>query len=401
VGRIQIDCPVTSGLKTNGSPEFWGLVKRARLRVWPAVSPWMPEHTFSYPIKQKWFASLTQMANEPTYVDGGEPASRKKIYYHSGLDIGGSENQTEIIAATDAQVVSVGDIVLDAYKTDSPVAPRYDVVYLRDERGWFYRYSHLAKIDPTIVPGRFIARGAPIGILGKEGGSGGWTHLHFEIKSRQPSGQWGTEEGYAFLWEAYLRQYHPPLIAVARPHHLINAGEEIELDASKSWGQSTQALTYRWTLSNGQTAEGQRLRQRYDQPGTFSEILEVRDAQGNVAYDFAVVQVHDPHNPEFTPPTIHAAYYPTQDIHAGDVVTFKVRSFGAKDPEETWDFGDGTPPIQVHSDGNAKALAPDGYAVTTHVFRNPGHYLVRVERKSSGPRAVCHLHVIVAPARPR
>ena len=43
-----------------------------------------------------------------------------------------------------------------------------------------------------------------LGRSGKEGGSGGWSHLHFEIVSRQPSGEWGTQEGFAFLWEAYL-----------------------------------------------------------------------------------------------------------------------------------------------------------------------------------------------------
>ena len=31
----------------------------------------------------------------------------------------------------------------------------------------------------------------------------------------------------------------------------------------------------------------------------------------------------------------------------------EVRTFRATDGEETWDFGDGTPTITVHSDGNA------------------------------------------------
>ncbi len=40
-----------------------------------------------YPVRQRWFASRTQMANEPTYVDEGERISSAKIYYHAGLDI--------------------------------------------------------------------------------------------------------------------------------------------------------------------------------------------------------------------------------------------------------------------------------------------------------------------------
>ncbi len=82
-------------------------------------------------------------------------------------------------------------------------------------------------------PGRHLKLGDRIGLLGKEGGSGGWSHLHFDINSRQPSGRWGTEEGYAFLWEAYQRQYQPKVIAVARPHHVIWAGEQVQLDGSQ------------------------------------------------------------------------------------------------------------------------------------------------------------------------
>lgn len=395
--RIQIDCPITSGYNSNGTPSSWGLDKRARLRIWPGESPWMSQGSFAYPIKQRWFASMTQMANEPTYVDGGEPASRRSIYYHSGLDIGGSEGQTEVIAATEGLVVSVGKVVLDEYKKDSPVEPRYDVVYLRDARGWFYRYSHLKTIDPSIVPGRIVSQGDRIGLLGKEGGSGGWSHLHFEIKARQPSGKWGTQEGYAFLWEAYLRQYEPEIIAHARPHHLIMAGDSIELDASRSWNRTGTKLNFQWTLSDGQLAEGPRINRRYAKAGSFSEIVEVRDEAGNKAYDFAVVQVHDPAHPSITPPTIHAAYYPTLGIKPGDEVVFKVRSFGTQEPEETWDFGDGTSKVKVRSDGNAKMHDPNGYAATTHVYSKPGIYVATVERTSPGYPAVTHLQVIVLP----
>ena len=72
-------------------------------------------------------------------------------------------------------------------------------------------------------------------------------------------------------------------------------------------------------------------------------------------------------------------------------MTFKVRSFRTTDGEETWDFGDGTPTVTVHSDGNVNQHAPDGYAVTVHRFAKPGDYLVRVERanrrgwKATGP----------------
>src|SRR5262249_22660846 len=62
----QLDCPITKGHLTNSSEgNAWGLLKDARLRFWPADSPWIEPGTFVYPLQQRWFASHTQMANEP------------------------------------------------------------------------------------------------------------------------------------------------------------------------------------------------------------------------------------------------------------------------------------------------------------------------------------------------
>ena len=396
IGGVQIDCSVTRGYPGNSRKSPWGLKKDARLRVWPAKSPWIRPGTFVYPAKQRWFATHTQMANVPTYVDGGDQPSRKQIYYHSGLDIGGTEGYVEIVAATEGLVVSAGLDVLAEHEQSTPVSPRYDVVYVLDGRGWYYRYSHLKEIDEDIKPGRRVHMRDRIGLLGKEGGSGGWSHLHFEIKCRQPSGEWGTQAGYAFLWQAYLQEYDPALIAVARPHHYLRTGEEAVLDASKSWSKSGGALDYQWTLHDGSSAGGPIQKRRYLRAGSYSEIVKVTDAAGNVAYDFADVQVIDPADPDRLPPTIHPTYTPTFDIRPGEPVRFTVRSFRTQTGRETWDFGDGTAPVQVQSDGNAVKLSPNGYAVTTHRFAQPGDYIVTVTRTNRhGYRATGHLHVRV------
>ena len=166
---VQVDCPITRGYLDNTNRDHWGLEKDARLRLWPAGSPLLRPGSFLYPVKQRWFASLTWMANEP--VDGGSRISRK-IYYHSGLDIGGAEGLVEVVAATDGLVVSRGTQVLSG-DHDSPVEKRYDVVYLLDDRGWYYRYSHLQRIDPGVRLGERLKMGQRVGILGKEGASGG------------------------------------------------------------------------------------------------------------------------------------------------------------------------------------------------------------------------------------
>lgn len=402
IGKAQIDCPVTKGYNAKGSAEFWGLDKDARLRLWPAGSPWVEPGTFRYPVDQKWFATDTQMGNEPVHVDGGEQPAKKSIYYHSGLDIGGSESLVHVTAATDGLVVSSKTFTLPEHKENTPVSPRYDVVYLLDDRGWYYRYSHLRDIAPGIKPGVRVKMGDPIGKLGKEGGSGGWTHLHFEVKSRQPSGKWGTEEGYAFLWQAYLSEHAPKAIAVARPHQVIWTGESIVLDGSKSWSAAGGALSYEWTFGDGTTATGAKVERRYETPGRHSEVLKITDSAGQTAYDFTVVIVYDRAHPERHVNTIHPNYAPSHGIRAGDPVTFKVRSFipqGSRDGKETWDFGDGSPKVEVQSDGNAEKLAPNGYAETVHRYAKAGDYIARVERISpDGVKSAGNLWVRVAPA---
>lgn len=397
VGPVQIDCSVTQGYNSNGTPAFWGLDKAARLRLWPADSPLLRPGSMIYPVNQRWFATRTWFDNEP--VDGGTKIL-PKIYYHSGLDIGGSEADVRVIAATDALVVSVGDDVLEGHRDNTPVAQRYDVVYLLDNRGWYYRYSHLHSINDNIRPGRVIDQGTEIGLLGKRGASGGWSHLHFEIMSRQPSGKWGTQAGYAFLWEAYRSQYKPVLIANTRRKHFLMAGDTAVLNATQSYSSTNSILHYLWTFSDGTTSSDPQIARRYAKPGVYSEILKVTDQAGNIDYDFAEVHVLDPDQPDEYVPRIHAAYWPTLDNRVNQPITFKVRSFGTQQGHEVWDFGDGSPTVQVQSDGNVDAQAADGYAVTQHTYQQPGHYLVQVQRqRDDGVTSTARLHVRVAAAR--
>jgi hypothetical protein len=238
--------------------------------------------------------------------------------------------------------------------------------------------------------------GQVIGLLGKEGGSGGWSHLHFDISGKQPSGNWGIIEGYAFLWEAYQRKYQPKLLAVARPHHLAAVGQKITLDGSRSWSADGKIVAYDWTFTDGAKASGAKVERTYSKPGVYSEILKIKNGTNRIDYDFAVVNVLDKNQPDRPPPSIHAVYYPTFGIKSGDPVTFMVRTFRTTDGREAWNFGDGSPTVEVQSDGNIVPLAKDGYARTVHSFEKAGHYLVRVERTNSrGQTAIAHVHVRV------
>jgi hypothetical protein len=396
VGKVQVDCPITKAYYRNTGADTWGLLKDARLRLWPAGSPWMEPGSFTYPARQRWSASMTQMANEPCYVDVSPDLSRGGIYYHNGLDIGGAEGLIEVVAATDGMIVAKGKQMQEGVPA-SLYDPRDDRLALLDERGWLHFYCHLKAFAPGVEMGKRVRRGDLLGILGKEGDSGGWSHLHYAIFARQPSGKWGTEEGYAYLWEAYLREHHPPVLAVARPHRLVAPGEGVMLDGSRSWARDGK-VSYHWRFSDGTTAEAAQATRRYDRPGIYSEILQVSDASGNLDYDFAIVQVFDAARGKM-PAGIHATYAPTLAIRPGDPVTFLVRAFNSMDGAAAWDFGDGTPPVTVTSNPvkpeGSDALAPDGYATTVHRFAKPGHYLVRVEHTEGQTIATARLHVVV------
>ena len=395
LGGVQVDCTVTKAYYQNTDQDRWGLVKDARLRLWPAGSPFMPPGSMLYPVRQRWFASRTQMGNEPTYVDEGERITSDKIYYHAGLDIGGAEGLVDVIAATDGLVVGLGTAVIDKEKGNAALDREFnDTVWVLDERGWYHRYTHLYSFDPAVKPGGRVVMGQKIGMLGKEGGSGGWSHLHYEIISRQASGKLGTQEGYAFLWEAYQRQYKPRLIAVARPHQAVLVGEKAALDGSRSWSESHIAR-YEWTFTDGDKASGSKVERSYSKAGTYSEILKITDDRGRTAYDFETVNVLDPKHPGQVPPSIQAAYWPTTGLTPGKPVTFKVRTFGTTDGQEIWSFGDGAT-ATTKSDGNVEPLAKNGFADTTHAFTKPGDYIVRVERANRlGQKAIAHLWVRV------
>ncbi len=397
IGKIQIDCPVVKEYYTNSDYDRWGLQKDAQFRLWPANSPFAKPGTFVYPIKQDWLPGHTQTGNEPCYVAGSDIPADKKIYYHSGFDIGGAEGMDEIVSATDGLVVSANNKVLEGYE-DLPGDVRTDVVYIVDNRNWYIRYSHLDNTDPKIVPGAKVKMGQKIGFIGKQGHSGGWVHLHFEIRNKEmPSGIWGTEDAYPYAWESYVHQYNPDLIAVARPHKLIWTGQQVTFDGRKSKSFSGNIVSYEWTFCDGTTTEGAVQKKSYNTPGEYSEILKVTDSKGNIDYDFTIVQVYDRINPEKTMPNLQLAFHPTLNIKPGDPVTFLVRTFNTDFGNEVWDFGDGSPQVTVKSKiEDPKKIIEGKFAETIHSFSKPGHYLVRVERSDeAGIKAIAHLHVTI------
>ena len=394
VGGVQIDCPATQGLYARHDlfEDSWGLDKDARLRLWPKGSPWIEPGSFGYPIKQRWFANVTQAGNEPSYVMGEDAPTSSTIYYHAGNDIGGAEGLDEVVAASDGLIISAGGKTLPEYP-DLPFYQQssYATVYVLDAHGWIYRYTHLKSIDRSLRIGERIKIGQAVGRLGREEGAGYYAHLHFDIKSRKPSGKWGVEDAYAFLWETYLRQYKPPIIAVARPHIVTWVGESVMLDGSRSWSATGKIPKYEWTFGDGTAAIGSKVQRTYDKPGRYSEILKATDNRGHVAYDFAIVDVVERGRTNKPSPAMHAAYFPSLNIRPD----FHGRAAVAKIPSLPGRDGGGSPPVKVRSDASIGSRG-EGYATTVHSFAKPGHYLVRAEHTTeAGALITMRLHVPV------
>ena len=317
------------------------------------------------------------------------------------MDIGGSEGLSAVVAATDGVILTLGTQLAPGRQHPAP-RPRYDVLYIEDGRGWVYRYSHLMTFDPALRPGGRVKKGQRLGYIGKEGGSGGWTHLHFGVESLQASGRWGIEDSFAFLWQAYREEHDPPVIAVARPHQKVLVGEAVTLDASRSWAKKDIG-SFEWTLTDGTTATGPNVRRKYERPGTYSEIVKVTDSAGNFDYDFASVEVYAGTAPNGTASVVrvHATYFPTFGIRPGDPVIFRSRGryVTRAGGVDLFDFGDGTPKVPVPSNIDSAEHAANGYGMVAHHYQKPGHYLVRVERRDEGTGAIAlqHLHIVVEP----
>ena len=122
VAGVQIDCSITKGYNSYGNARLLGAGQR---RATAAVA-----RRFS--LAQAWLVHLSRESALVCDANMVRQRTRRwrnevlpKIYYHSGLDIGGSEKQVKVIAATDAMVVSSGSDVLPEYQLEGGAVAKY------------------------------------------------------------------------------------------------------------------------------------------------------------------------------------------------------------------------------------------------------------------------------------
>ena len=139
--------------------DAWGLEKDARLRLWPAGSPLVePGHVRlsgqAAVVRQHHADGQRAVLRRRRREAGREEdllSLRPRLRRLRGAGRGGRGHRRPGRLGRAQETA-------DGYD-DTPVEPRYDVVYLLDARGWYYRYSHLHSIDAAISPARQVQDG--------------------------------------------------------------------------------------------------------------------------------------------------------------------------------------------------------------------------------------------------
>ena len=158
-------------------------------------------------------------------------------------------------------------------------------------------------------------------------------------------------------------------VAVAGDDWHVSVGQEIILEAGRSYDVDGEVVEYRWDLGDGTTLAEPSGRHAYDAPGTYRVVLTVRDNSGvanGVGTDGFEVVVNEP-------PVAEAG--PDRHVAIGEVITFD--GGASTDPDgalaqHRWDFGDG-------ATGNGQ--------VVDYAYRTSGTYQVTLTvRDNSGTR---------------
>ena len=219
--RVQAD--TTSG--------WIGMAKRVQLSLWDTRDPIVDTARFGFPLRNyRLFSQGTQAYNEPVHLGrgDGDPAGQR-FYHNYGFDLAGYENAEEIVSVTDGEV-----------RAFSPSRENCHGVIVQDPQGLPWEYGHMASVSPDIVVGTRLIRGQRIGLLGKTGASGNFSHLHLGRGSN------GFVNLYPWVVTAYQAEHPKAVLAVARPHHAVRAGEEVLLDGSNS-----NANSFHWPGPRG------------------------------------------------------------------------------------------------------------------------------------------------------
>jgi len=311
--------------------------KRVQLSIWDAAAPLVHTDRFGFPLRDYVFLSHgTQGYNEAVHLGrrDGDPQGQRFCHDY-GFDIAGFEGREVIVSCTDGEIVQL-----------HPATGRPWSVVVQDEDGLMWDYGHLDSISPNVKKGNLIRKGDAIGILGKTGPSGNFSHLHVgtyvsqaDLRERRSNRRLNL---YPWLVTAYQKQYGPTPLAVARPHQTVVTGERVRFDGSRSIASDAPITSYRWRLPGGSVVDRSAAEVTFDKAGVYVATLQVKDASGREDVDFCRVKVFTKDALEKSMPTIFMTHSPTLKVTVGQPVCFRFWLQARDLSPIQVDFGDGT-----------------------------------------------------------
>lgn len=365
--RIELECgpyvlpTAIAGLRIQAdtTAAWLDLPKRVQFSLWDASDPIVDTERFAFPLPDyRLFSHGIQAYNEPVYLGDrdGDPVGQR-FHHNYGVDFAGYEGRERVASA-------IAGTVVRADRGEGTLA-------VRDDRGVTIVYGHLDSILSGIREGSRVERGQWVGMLGRRGGSGNFSHLHVGIyltdSERLEDRMNRNLNLYPWLVAAYRASAGPELMAVARPHHTACTGEKVAFDGSKSLPGKSRIAKYEWVFEDGSRAPGPRAERTYGKPGCYVATLWVEDEAGARDVDFARVKVFSRSRREDAIPTLFATQWPTKGVRPGDPVNFRIWPQGGDPGPIEIDFGDGS---------SSKGYVP--YSAIAHVFSKPGIYVVTV-----------------------
>jgi hypothetical protein len=353
--------------------------------LWDATDPIVDTRRFGFPLRNyRLFSHGTQAYEEPVHLGAGDGDPVGQRFHHDyGVDLAGYEGREEVVSAVEGKIVKFWP------SREDPCS-----VLVQDTQGFIWEHAHLKAMVPELALEGYVALGQKIGILGKTGPSGNFSHLHLgTYLTRQDLDLDRANRRlnlYPWMVAAYQAQHPKGLLAVARPHQTGLTGEKLILDGGNSlvWGRR-RILEWRWIFQDGQMVKQARTEKTFDLPGAYVATLWVKDDQGAEDVDFCQIKVFSKAHPEKTLPHIFMTHTPAQDVRPHQPVSFRLWVQGQDGGRLNVDFGEGT---------HLADYRP--YSELRHSFTAPGIYIVTAQCEANG-RPITQRQKVVVTATPR
>jgi hypothetical protein len=347
--------------------------KRIQFSLWDASDPIVDTNLFCFPLPgYRLFSHGMQAYNEPVHLGDrdGDPQGQR-FYHNYGVDLAGYEGRQKVLSCFSGVVVRAD--------------PGQGSLSIRDDRGFILYYGHLDLILSGIKVGTPIRRGQWVGMLGRRGASGNFSHLHVGAYLSESAMNMDRLTRnlnlYPWLLAAYQQESGTDLCAVARPHKTALTGDKVFFDGSNSmsfkgtpfrknmakWEPKSNITSFKWEFHDGTSANGPIAEKVYNKPGCYIASLWIKNTQGDVDVDFCKVKVFSRSAPEGVIPTLFVTYYPSAQVYVDEPVNFRV-----------WPQSMEVENIQIEFDDGTIIRNYRAYSAVTHKFKKPGIHIATV-----------------------